>query len=79
MTRNPSSWIVHWHYVANTRVRAGMKVTGKLLQDILRDEGASSLIEYVLLAALLALAAVASLHKLDNKVAKDYNTITKKV
>lgn len=55
-----------------------MKVTRKLLNDLLRGESASGMLEYVLLAALLVLAAYVALHHLDKKIAKDYNQIGKK-
>jgi hypothetical protein len=58
--------------------RMSMKVTRKLLNDLLRGESASGMLEYVLLAALLVLAAYVALHHLDKKIAKDYNQIGKK-
>ncbi|MFY9744844.1 MAG: hypothetical protein WBD98_12290 [Acidobacteriaceae bacterium] len=56
----------------------GMKVTRNLLQNLLRDDSAAGMLEYALLAALLVLAAYVALHRMDKKIAKDYNQIGKK-
>ncbi len=56
-----------------------MKITRHCVLSFLRSEAADSTIEYVLVAALLALAALAALHDFEKKLTKNYNTIGKKV
>jgi len=56
-----------------------VKVTLEIAKELLNDETGSGVIEYVLLAALVALATVAALHNFDKKMTKDYNKIAKKV
>jgi Flp pilus assembly pilin Flp len=58
--------------------RMGMKVTRIPLQDLLRGESAAGMVEYVLLAALLVLAAYFALHHLDRRIARTYNQIDRK-
>lgn len=53
--------------------RMGMKVTRNPLQDLLRGESAAGTLEYVLLAALLVLAAYFALYRLDRRIARTYN------
>ena len=53
-----------------------MKITRHCVLSFLRNEAADSTTEYVLVAALLALAA---LHDFEKKLTKNYNTIDKKV
>ncbi|MGD0366187.1 MAG: hypothetical protein ABSA94_01920 [Acidobacteriaceae bacterium] len=55
-----------------------MKVTRIPLQDLLRGESAAGMVEYVLLAALLVLAAYFALHHLDRRIARTYNQIDRK-
>lgn len=55
-----------------------MKVTKAQLQMLVYDEAGQDLIEYALLAALIALAAFVSMHKFGKKLSRDYTKIGKK-
>jgi pilus assembly protein Flp/PilA len=46
-----------------------------LLNRLLRDESAQDLIEYALIAALIALAAIAGLNGLASKINSEYTRI----
>ncbi len=54
-------------------------ITRPILQELLTDDAASSVIEYVLLAALLALAAIFAVHNFGKKLTKEYKQIVKKI
>ena len=54
-------------------------ITRPILQELLTDDAASGVIEYVLLAALLALAAIFATHNFGNKLTKEYKQIAKKI
>ncbi len=54
-------------------------ITRPILQELLTDDAASGVIEYVLLAALIALAAIFAMHNFGNKLTKDYKRIVKKI
>ena len=56
-----------------------MKVTGSYLQSILLDDAGQDVIEYALLAALIALAAFTAMHTFGKKLSKDYTRIGKKL
>jgi pilus assembly protein Flp/PilA len=47
-----------------------------VLSDLARDESGQDLIEYALVAALVALGAVASMRGLGNKVASTFVAVT---
>jgi pilus assembly protein Flp/PilA len=42
---------------------------------LLADESGQDLIEYALIAALIAVAAITALKGLDNKISSEFNTI----
>jgi Flp pilus assembly pilin Flp len=46
---------------------------------LLQDDGGQDVIEYALLAALLALAAFAAMHNFGKKLSQDYKRIGKKL
>ncbi|MGA7525399.1 MAG: Flp family type IVb pilin [Acidobacteriaceae bacterium] len=54
-----------------------MKVTKDQLRTLLSDEAGQDVIEYGLLAALIALAAFAAMHNFGKKLSKDYTKIGK--
>jgi Flp pilus assembly pilin Flp len=59
--------------------RAEMKVTERQLRRLLHNEEGQDVIEYGLLAALVALAAFAAMHNFGKKLGKDYTKIGKKL
>jgi pilus assembly protein Flp/PilA len=42
---------------------------------LFHDESGQDLIEYALIAALIAVAAIAALRGLDNKISEEFNTV----
>ncbi|HEX3660370.1 MAG TPA: Flp family type IVb pilin [Acidobacteriaceae bacterium] len=56
-----------------------MKVTKEHLRSLLFEEAGQDVIEYALLAALVALAAFAAMHNFGKKLGKDYTRIGKKL
>ncbi|HVT96942.1 MAG TPA: Flp family type IVb pilin [Acidobacteriaceae bacterium] len=46
-----------------------------LLKSLLHDESGQDLIEYALIAALIAVAAIAAMRGLSTKIATEFNTI----
>jgi pilus assembly protein Flp/PilA len=52
-----------------------MKINQKLVKNLLNDESGQDLIEYALVAALLALGALAAMSPLANKIANEFNTV----
>lgn len=52
-----------------------MKVTKAQLQAFLLDEAGQDVIEYALLAALIALATLAAMHSSGQKLGRDYTAI----
>lgn len=47
----------------------------KLLTNLLNDESGQDLIEYALIAALIALGAIAAMSGLATKISTEFNTI----
>jgi pilus assembly protein Flp/PilA len=47
----------------------------RVLRELLRDESGQDLIEYALIAALVALAAIAGLTNLASKINSEYTKI----
>jgi pilus assembly protein Flp/PilA len=47
----------------------------RLLTNLLHDESGQDLIEYALIAALIAVAAIAAMKGLDNKINNEFNAI----
>jgi pilus assembly protein Flp/PilA len=52
-----------------------MKIDQKLLKKLFNDDSGQDLIEYALVAALLALSALAAMSPLANKIANEFNTV----
>jgi pilus assembly protein Flp/PilA len=52
-----------------------MKIDQKLLKNLFNDDSGQDLIEYALVAALLALSALAAMSPLANKIANEFNTV----
>ena len=50
-------------------------MTRNLLKGLLRDESGQDLIEYALIAALIALVAVAGLNGLASSINSEFNSI----
>jgi pilus assembly protein Flp/PilA len=46
-----------------------------LLRNLLRDDSGQDLIEYALIAALIALATITAMRGLSNKISTEFNTI----
>ena len=56
-----------------------MMITPSTLKELLKDDTATGVIEYVLLAALIALATIFAMHNFGKKLTKDYKQLTKKI
>lgn len=56
-----------------------MKAIQKQARMLLRDDAGQDVIEYALLAALIALAAFAAMHNFGKKLKQDYTKIGKKL
>jgi pilus assembly protein Flp/PilA len=52
------------------------RTTSCILSDLAHDESGQDLIEYALVAALVALGAVASMRGLGNKIASAFGSVT---
>jgi pilus assembly protein Flp/PilA len=52
-----------------------MNVTKQLLKNLLNDESGQDLIEYALIAALIALGAIVAMQSLSGKIANEFNTV----
>ena len=52
-----------------------MKSFQSVLRNLLHDESGQDLIEYALIATLVALAAIVAVHGLGNKIGSEFNTI----
>jgi pilus assembly protein Flp/PilA len=52
-----------------------MHQLSRLLKNLLDEESGQDLIEYALIAALIAIAAIAALRGLTNKITNEFNTI----
>lgn len=50
----------------------------QLFQSFLNDECGADLIEYALIAAVLAISAIAAENSLTNKIGNEFNMITNK-
>jgi len=53
----------------------GTMTMKRLLNTLLRDDSGQDLIEYALVASLLALAAVGAMSSLTNKIDNEFNRI----
>jgi pilus assembly protein Flp/PilA len=56
-------------------MNAAMMNASILLSSLLRDESGQDLIEYALVAALIALGAIAAMSSLDEKIINAFNAI----
>lgn len=52
-----------------------MQLSLRLLSNLLNDESGQDLIEYALIAALIAVAAIAAMRGLTNKINNEFNAI----
>jgi pilus assembly protein Flp/PilA len=52
-----------------------MNCPSRLLRSLVNDESGQDLIEYALIAALIAIAAIAAMRGLSTKIATEFNTI----
>ena len=52
-----------------------MNLSSRLLRSLISDESGQDLIEYALIAALIAVAAIAAMKGLTNKIGNEFNTI----
>jgi pilus assembly protein Flp/PilA len=52
-----------------------MNSVRRLVKSLLNDESGQDLIEYALIAALIAVAAITAIHGLGNKIDNEFNTI----
>lgn len=52
-----------------------MNKTQTLLRKLLREDSGQDLIEYALIAALVALAAITAMKGLSNKISSEFNTV----
>ncbi len=52
-----------------------MELTKRLLNNLLNDESGQDLIEYALIAALIALGAIVAMNSLSGKIGNEFNTI----
>ncbi len=52
-----------------------MNCRSQLLSSLLHDESGQDLIEYALIAALIAVAAIAAMKGLTNKINNEFNAI----
>jgi pilus assembly protein Flp/PilA len=48
----------------------------KIFQSLLRDEAGATAIEYGLIAALIAVAAITAMQGLGNQLSTTFNTVT---
>jgi len=52
-----------------------MELTKRLLKNLLNDESGQDLIEYALIAALIALGAIVAMNSLSSKIGGEFNAI----
>lgn len=52
-----------------------MNCPPRLLRNLLNDESGQDLIEYALIAALIAVAGIAAMRGLTNKISNEFNAI----
>jgi pilus assembly protein Flp/PilA len=58
--------------VTRTKTMTDLK---RRLKSLLTDDSGQDLIEYALIAALIALAAIAAMRSLSTKISTEFNTI----
>ena len=47
----------------------------QLMKNLLKDESGQDLIEYALIAALIALAAIGAMQTLGSKISNEFNSV----
>lgn len=52
-----------------------MNRTGKLFTGLMKEESGQDLIEYALIAALIALGAIVSMGSVSNAISSEFNAI----
>ena len=52
-----------------------MQAALRVVRSILADESGQDLIEYALIAALIALGAITAMKGLSNKISNEFNTV----
>ena len=52
-----------------------MNMTKRLFTNLMNDESGQDLIEYALIAALIALGAIVAMGSLSTKIGSEFNTI----
>jgi pilus assembly protein Flp/PilA len=52
-----------------------MNLTKRLFTNLMNDESGQDLIEYALIAALIALGAIVAMGSLSNKIGSEFNAI----
>jgi pilus assembly protein Flp/PilA len=60
---------------AQTQGELEMEMTKRLMKNLLNDESGQDLIEYALIAALIALGAIAAMNSLSTKIGTEFNNI----
>lgn len=53
-----------------------MNSTKRLLKSLWKDESGQDLIEYALIAAFIALAAIGAMTKLGNAISNEFNNLS---
>jgi pilus assembly protein Flp/PilA len=75
-TNAARSGVVPWMDVRLlTRRTVQMNTTKRLLMNLINDESGQDLIEYALIAALIALGAIVAMGSLSNKISNEFNTV----
>jgi pilus assembly protein Flp/PilA len=76
MNANAARPLIEW--LRSNMRRNAMNRTKQLLKSLLNDECGQDLIEYALVASVLALGAVAAEGSLVTKIGNEFNMITNK-
>ncbi len=63
------------HTVAFWSMAMKTSTVTRLVESLLRDESGQDLIEYALIASLIALSAIAAIGSLSNKVSNAFNKV----
>jgi pilus assembly protein Flp/PilA len=53
----------------------GTRRTGQIVRSLLADESGQDLIEYALIAALIAVSAILAMKGLANKISNEFNSV----
>ena len=52
-----------------------MNMTKRIFTNLMNDESGQDLIEYALIAALIALGAIVAMGSLSNKISNEFNAV----